>query len=80
LLANETKRAARAEPGLLPELGAGIARGAAIVAGLTLLSRLLGLLRTLVFSQAVGATCLGGAYVTTGQVPISSTSWSLAVR
>jgi putative peptidoglycan lipid II flippase len=69
LLANGTKRAARAESGLVPGLGAGIARGAAIVAGLTLLSRLLGLLRTLVFSQAVGATCLGGAYVTAGQVP-----------
>ena len=47
----------------------GIARGAAIVAGLTVLARLLGLVRTLVFSQTVGATCLGGAYVTANQVP-----------
>jgi putative peptidoglycan lipid II flippase len=47
----------------------GIARGAAIIAGLTLLSRLLGLIRTLVFSQTVGATCLGTAYVTAYQVP-----------
>ncbi|HEY7429136.1 MAG TPA: lipid II flippase MurJ [Streptosporangiaceae bacterium] len=56
-----------------PELGqpgiSGIARGAAIIAGLTLLSRMLGLVRTLVFSQSVGATCLGTAYVTANQVP-----------
>src|SRR5215475_8246383 len=48
---------------------AGIARGAGIIAGLTLLARVLGLLRTLVFSQTVGATCLGTAYVTANQVP-----------
>jgi putative peptidoglycan lipid II flippase len=47
----------------------GIARGAALIAGLTLLSRMLGLVRTLVFSQAVGADCLGTAYVTASQVP-----------
>jgi putative peptidoglycan lipid II flippase len=47
----------------------GIARGAAIVASLTILSRILGLVRTLVFSQTVGATCLGTAYVTANQVP-----------
>jgi putative peptidoglycan lipid II flippase len=48
---------------------AGIARGAAVIAGLTILSRILGLARTLVFSQRVGATCLGTAYVTANQVP-----------
>jgi putative peptidoglycan lipid II flippase len=48
---------------------AGIARGAAVIAGLTTLSRVLGLVRTLVFSQTVGATCLGTAYVTANQVP-----------
>jgi putative peptidoglycan lipid II flippase len=69
LLADEAKRARPADSGLATDLGAGIARGAAIVAGFTVLSRLLGLLRTLVFSQAVGATCLGGAYATAGQVP-----------
>jgi putative peptidoglycan lipid II flippase len=47
----------------------GIARGAAVVAGLTILSRILGLARTLVFSQTVGASCLGTAYVTANQVP-----------
>ena len=48
---------------------AGIARGAAVIAGLTILARVLGLGRTLVFSQTVGATCLGTAYVTANQVP-----------
>ncbi|MDQ2812331.1 MAG: virulence factor MviN, partial [Actinomycetota bacterium] len=47
----------------------GIARGAALIAGLTLLSRMFGLIRTLVFSQTVGASCLGTAYVTANQVP-----------
>jgi putative peptidoglycan lipid II flippase len=47
----------------------GIARGAAIIAALTLVSRMLGLARTLVFSQTVGASCLGTAYVTAYQVP-----------
>jgi putative peptidoglycan lipid II flippase len=49
--------------------GAGIARGAALIAGLTVLSRLMGLVRTLVFSQSIGADCLGTAYVTANQVP-----------
>ena len=59
----------RAEPELGSRLGMGIARGAAVVAGLTILSRILGLVRTLVFSQTVGASCLGTAYVTANQVP-----------
>jgi putative peptidoglycan lipid II flippase len=40
-----------------------------VIAGLTTLARVLGLVRTLVFSQTVGATCLGTAYVTANQVP-----------
>jgi len=56
-----------AEPA--PRLAEGIARGAAVVASLTVLSRILGLVRTLVFSQTVGASCLGTAYVTANQVP-----------
>ena len=47
----------------------GIAQGAALIAGLTLLSRILGLGRTLVFSQTVGSDCLGTVYVTAYQVP-----------
>ena len=59
---------------------AGIARGAALIAGLTALSRMLGLVRTLVFSQSVGAGCLGTTYVTANQVPNSFTSWPWAGR
>ena len=51
------------------KLARGIARGALIVAVLTALSRILGLLRTVVFAQTVGAGCLGTAYVTANQVP-----------
>jgi putative peptidoglycan lipid II flippase len=51
------------------KIASGIARGAFIVAGLTALSRVLGLLRTVVFAQSVGAGCLGTAYVTANQVP-----------
>lgn len=48
---------------------ASIARGAAIVATFTMLSRIFGLVRTLVFSQTVGSGCLGTAYTTANQVP-----------
>jgi putative peptidoglycan lipid II flippase len=50
-------------------VASGIARGALIVAGLTGLSRVLGLLRTVVFAQTVGSGCLGTTYVTANQVP-----------
>jgi putative peptidoglycan lipid II flippase len=59
----------QADPDLGAPLGAGIARGAALIAGLTIVSRLFGLARTLVFAQTVGAGCLGTAYVTANQVP-----------
>ena len=62
------------DPSSAERLGEGIARGVAIVASLTILSRILGLVRTLVFSQTVGATCLGTAYVTANRCPISCTS------
>jgi len=58
-----------ADPDRVPPLSAGIARGAALIAGLTIVSRLFGLARTLVFSQTVGASCLGTAYVTANQIP-----------
>ena len=51
------------------KVAAGIARGALIIAVLTTCSRILGLLRTVVFSQTVGSGCLGTAYVTANQVP-----------
>ncbi|HEX9040727.1 MAG TPA: lipid II flippase MurJ [Trebonia sp.] len=66
----ETPETTRGAPDGGPgELARGIARGALIVAVLTGLSRILGLLRTVVFAQTVGAGCLGTAYVTAYQVP-----------
>ncbi len=47
----------------------GIGRAAALIAALTILARLLGLVRTIVFAKTVGATCLGTAYVTANAVP-----------
>jgi len=47
----------------------GIARGALLIGGITILARVLGLARTLVFSQKIGASCLGTAYITAYQVP-----------
>jgi putative peptidoglycan lipid II flippase len=58
-----------ADPDLRHRPATGIARGAMLIAGLTLLSRVLGLVRTLVFSQTIGASCLGTAYITANQVP-----------
>jgi putative peptidoglycan lipid II flippase len=49
--------------------GNGIGRAAALIAALTIMARLLGLVRTLVFSQTVGAGCLGTAYNTANLVP-----------
>jgi putative peptidoglycan lipid II flippase len=65
----EVEAEAEREPEPASGLAEGIARGAAVVASLTILSRILGLVRTLVFSQTVGAGCLGTAYVTANQVP-----------
>lgn len=49
--------------------GTGIGRAAALIAGLTILARLLGLVRTVVFAKTVGATCLGTAYLTANAMP-----------
>ncbi len=49
--------------------GTGIGRAAALIATLTVLARVLGLVRTLVFAGTVGNSCLGTAYVTANQVP-----------
>jgi putative peptidoglycan lipid II flippase len=66
-LTEETSPGTR--PAMAPRVAAGIAQGAALIAGLTLVSRILGLVRTLVFSQTVGSGCLGTVYVTAYQVP-----------
>ncbi|MGA3150908.1 MAG: murein biosynthesis integral membrane protein MurJ [Streptosporangiaceae bacterium] len=57
------------DPGVRPQPGRSIGRAAALIAVLTILARMLGLVRVLVFSQTVGAGCLGTAYVTANQVP-----------
>ena len=58
-------------PGLRaqPRPGTGIGRAAMLIAVLTVVARLLGLGRQLVFAHTVGAYCLGSAYVTANQVP-----------
>jgi putative peptidoglycan lipid II flippase len=58
-----------AGPAKISKVTIGIARGAFVFAVFTALSRVLGLLRTVVFAQTVGASCLGTAYVTANQVP-----------
>jgi putative peptidoglycan lipid II flippase len=67
--AAESAAVAEATTSRLHSDAAGIARGAAVIAGLTIMARILGLVRTVVFAQTVGATCLGTAYVTANQVP-----------
>src|SRR5580698_11231777 len=62
-------RASLSEPDAGRSYSAGIARGAGIIAVITIGSRAVGFARTLTFSQTVGATCLGTAYVTANQVP-----------
>jgi putative peptidoglycan lipid II flippase len=57
------------DPGVAGRIGTGIGRAAALIAGLTILARLLGLARTIVFAKTVGATCLGTAYVTANALP-----------
>jgi putative peptidoglycan lipid II flippase len=57
------------EPGAQQRPGAGIGRAAALIAALTVVARLLGLGRQLVFARTVEAHCLGAAYVTANQVP-----------
>jgi putative peptidoglycan lipid II flippase len=57
------------KPDTRPSHAVSIARGASVIAALTIVARILGLVRTLVFSQTVGATCLGTAYTTANQVP-----------
>jgi putative peptidoglycan lipid II flippase len=57
------------DPNMQRSVGHGIGRAAAMIAALTTVARLLGLVRTIVFSQTVGAGCLGTAYNTANLVP-----------
>jgi peptidoglycan biosynthesis protein MviN/MurJ (putative lipid II flippase) len=58
-----------AEAGLSRARAAGIGRGALVIGGLTVLARVLGFARTLVFAGTVKTSCLSAAYVTANQVP-----------
>ena len=49
--------------------GRSLAVGAALIAGVTVLSRLVGFLRTLVFSHTVGSNNLADAYNSANQIP-----------
>jgi putative peptidoglycan lipid II flippase len=57
------------QPGPGRPAGSGIGRAAALIAVLTVAARVLGLVRTVVFSGTVSATCLGTAYVTANTLP-----------
>ncbi|WP_106847757.1 murein biosynthesis integral membrane protein MurJ [Blastococcus sp. Marseille-P5729] len=46
-----------------------VARAAALIAVLTVLARVVGFARNIVFSNAVGQTCLGQTYQTTNTIP-----------
>ncbi len=50
-------------------LGAGIAAGAGLIAVITLVSRVAGFGRWLVYSDSVGAECVGNAYLVANQLP-----------
>jgi putative peptidoglycan lipid II flippase len=50
-------------------MGSRIARAALLVAGVTVLARVVGFGRWLVFSKTVGAGCLADAYATANQLP-----------
>lgn len=49
--------------------GRGVGRAALLIGGLTVLARVLGFVRTLVFAGTVKTSCLSAAYVTANQVP-----------
>lgn len=50
-------------------VGAGVGRAAVVIGTFTVLSRVIGFGRQLVFTHTVGASCLGTAYTTANQVP-----------
>ena len=58
----------------------GIARGATLIGGLTILSRSFGLIPTLVFSQTVGRVVWAPRMSPRTRGPTLSTSWSWAPR
>ena len=57
------------EAGPLRQAGRGIGRAAALIGGITVIARVVGFGRQLVFAHTVGSHCLGTAYATANQVP-----------
>jgi putative peptidoglycan lipid II flippase len=57
------------EPGLLRQAGRGIGQAAVLIGAITVLARIVGFGRQLVFAHTVGNNCLGTAYATANQVP-----------
>jgi putative peptidoglycan lipid II flippase len=57
------------EAGPLRQAGRGIGRAAALIGGITVVARVVGFGRQLVFAHTVGSHCLGTAYLTANQVP-----------
>jgi putative peptidoglycan lipid II flippase len=57
------------EPGPLRQAGRGIGQAAVLIGGITVLARVVGFGRQLVFAHTVGNHCLGTAYATANQVP-----------
>lgn len=57
------------ESGPARQAGRGIGRAAVLIGSITVLARMVGFGRQLVFAHTVGATCLGTAYTTANQVP-----------
>jgi putative peptidoglycan lipid II flippase len=53
----------------LRQAGRGIGRAAALIGGITVIARVVGFGRQLVFAHTVGSHCLGTAYATANQVP-----------
>ncbi|HEY6277683.1 MAG TPA: lipid II flippase MurJ [Streptosporangiaceae bacterium] len=56
-------------PGLIRLAGRGIGRAAVLIGAITVLARVVGFGRQLVFAHTVGNHCLGTAYATANQVP-----------
>ena len=57
------------EPGPLRQAGRGIGQAAILIGAITVLARVVGFGRQLVFAHTVGNHCLGTAYATANQVP-----------
>ena len=56
-------------PGLIRQAGRGIGQAAVLIGAITVLARVIGFGRQLVFAHTVGNHCLGTAYATANQVP-----------